>query len=73
METKIENIAVGNAMSHPADPYSPDQQIMYHTSLALVDKLVQNGLLTQSDFIRACTILSKKYGLPEDSIFAEVA
>lgn len=73
METKNESIAVGNAMSHPADPYSPDQQIMYHTSLALVDKLVQNGLLTHSDFIRACTILSKKYGLPEDSIFAEVA
>ena len=56
-----------------ADPYSPEQQIMYHTSLALIDKLVQDGLLTQADFKRACTILTKKYGLPKDSIFAEVA
>jgi hypothetical protein len=73
METKKENTAVGNATSLPADPYSPDQQITYHTSLALIDKLVQNGLLTQADFKRACVILTRKYGLPEDSIFAEVA
>ena len=73
METKKENTAVGNATSLPADPYSPDQQITYHTSLALIDKLVQNGLLTQADFKRACVILTKKYGLPDGSIFAEVA
>ena len=73
METRKENTAAGNATSLPADPYSPDQQITYHTSLALIDKLVQNGLLTQADFKRACVILTRKYGLPEDSIFAEVA
>jgi len=73
METKNENTAVGNVTSLPADPYSPEQQITYHTSLALIDKLVQNGLLTQEDFKRACVILTRKYGLPKDSIFAEVA
>lgn len=73
METKTENTAAGNATLPPADPYSPEQQIAYHTSLALIDKLVQDGLLTQADFKIACTVLTKKYGLPEDSIFAEVA
>jgi hypothetical protein len=46
METRKENTAAGNATSLPADPYSPEQQIAYHTSLALIDKLVQDGLLT---------------------------
>ena len=73
METRKENTVVGNVTSPRADPYSPEQQIMYHTSLALIDKLVQDGLLTQADFKRACTILTKKYGLPKNSIFAEVA
>ena len=73
METRKENTAAGNATLLPEDPYSPEQQIMYHTSLALIDKLVQDGLLTQADFKRACVILTKKYGPPDGSIFAEVA
>ena len=73
METRKENTAAGNATLLPTDPYSPEQQIMYHTSLALIDKLVQDGLLTQADVKRACEVLPKKYGLPDGSIFAEVA
>ena len=73
METRKGNTAAGHATLPPADPYSPEQQIMYHTSLALIDKLVQDGLLTRADFKRACAVLTKKYGLPKDSIFAEVA
>ena len=45
---------------------------MYHTALALNDKLVQAGLLTQADFKRACVILTKRYGIPDGSIFAKV-
>ncbi len=73
MEIKKENIAAEIVTSNQPDPYSPEQQIMYHTSLALIDKLVKKGLLTKEDFKRACTLLTKKYGFPEGSIFAEVA
>ena len=73
METARENTVVGTATSLPADPYSPEQQILYHTSLALIDKLVQDGFLTREDFKRACAVLNRKYGFPSGSIFAEVA
>ena len=55
----------------PGSPYSPENLLYYHTSLGLVETLVKRGVLTQADFMRACVLLTRKYGLPADSIFAE--
>ena len=55
------------------DPYTPDNLIQYHVSLGLVEKLVARGDLSKSDYRKACQILTLKYGLPADSIFAEIA
>lgn len=71
-------IKKGNTVAAPAttscdDPYSPDNLIRYHVSLGLVEKLVTRGDLSKSDYRKACQILTLKYGLPADSIFAEIA
>ena len=71
-------IKKGNTVAAPAttpcdDPYSPDNLIRYHVSLGLVEKLVRSGDLSLSDYRKACRILTRKYGLPSDSIFAEIA
>ena len=60
-------------MTPPADPYSPDNLILYHVSLGLIEKLVRSGDLSLSDYRKACRILTQKYRLPLDSIFAEIA
>lgn len=75
METKIENTVAGNATlgSCEAEKYSPTNLMLYHTSLALIEKLVQDGLLTHTDYKKSCAILTRKYGFPADSIFAETA
>lgn len=52
-------------------PYDPENLLYYHTSLGLVETLVKRGVLTREDFAKACTLLTRKYGLPPDSIFAE--
>lgn len=73
METKRENTAAGSATPVSADPYSPENLLYYHTSMALVENLVKRGVLTQADYKKSCQILTKKYGLSPDSIFAEIA
>lgn len=73
MATKIENSAVGSVMSNPDASYNHGNLIRYHTSMALIERLVEEGLLSRADYRRASTILSQKYGIPQDGIFAEVA
>ena len=67
------NIAAVPATTPCDDPYTPDNLIRYHVSLGLVEKLVTRGDLSKSDYRKACQILTLKYGLPADSIFAEIA
>ena len=67
------NIAAVPVTTPCANPYSPDNLIRYHVSLGLVEKLVTRGDLSKSDYRKACQILTLKYGLPADSIFAEIA
>ena len=69
------NTAAGSATTEHGgrDPYSPDNLLMYHTSLGLIETLVKKGVLTKSDFKKACQVLTRKYGFPENSIFAEGA
>lgn len=87
MGIKTENIAAGSAIAKPephpsstessvksrdpSSPYDAENLLYYHTSLGLVETLVKRGVLTREDFARACVLLTRKYGLPLDSIFAE--
>ena len=73
MATEKENTAAGIVTTAPVDPYSPENLLYYHTSLALVENLVRRGVLSQADYKKSCVILTKKYGLPQGSIFAEIA
>ena len=73
MGTRNENTAAAPAMTPPEDPYKPDNLMLYHVSLGLIEKLVRSGDLSLSDYRKACRILTQKYGLPPDSIFAEIA
>ena len=73
MGIKTENIAAESVTQTPGEssPYSPENLLYYHTSLGLIETLVKRGVLTREDFARACVLLTRKYGLPADSIFAE--
>ena len=73
MGTRRESTVVAPAMTPPVDPYSPDNLMLYHVSMGLIEKLVRSGDLSLSDYRKACRILTRKYGLPSDSIFTEIA
>lgn len=75
METKSENTVAENVILRPCEDekYSPTNLMLYLTSLSLIRKLVQDGFLTNADYKKSCAILTKKYGFPLDSIFAETA
>ena len=62
-------------MLHPdkQDKYSPDNLILYRTSLALYRNLMDEGIINQDGYCQIRSILNKKYGLSSDSIFAECA
>ena len=62
-----------NNMSSENSPYSPNNLMFYHVSLGLIEKLVNSGKLSRVDFNKCRRVLTKKYNLPQDSIFAETA
>ena len=69
------NTAAGNATVHPVgqDKYAPGNLILYRTSLALYRNLKNKGVFNEDEYCHIRTILTKKYGLSSDSIFAESA
>ena len=77
MAKKIVNTVQGHAIRADAenkpDKYAADTMMRYHTTLALIDGLVEDGCFTQADRRKAYTIINRKYGLSSDSIFAETA
>ena len=75
MATVIANTAAGPATLHPdsQDKYSPGNLILYRTSLALYRNLKNQGIFNEDEYCKIRTILTKKYGLSSDSIFAECA
>ena len=75
MEMPTENTAAGPATSHPGsrDQYDPGNLILYRTSLALYRNLKNQGVFDDEEYCKIRTILTKKYGLSSDSIFAECA
>ena len=75
MVTKTENTAAEPVMlrQDKEDKYAPINLMLYHTSLALAENLVDDEVFTRQDYRKIRTILNKKYGFPSGSIFAESA
>ena len=75
MATVIANTAAGPATLHPdnRDQYAPSNLILYRTSLAMYRNLKNQGVFNDEEYCHIRTILTKKYGLSSDSIFAECA
>ena len=75
MAMQVANTAAGNATVHPVgqDKYAPGNLILYRTSLALYRNLKNQGVFNDEEYCKIRTILTKKYGLSSDSIFAESA
>ena len=75
MVTKTGNIAAVPAMLRPdsRDKYAPGNLILYRTSLALYRNMTNQGIFNEDEYCHIRTILTKKYGLSSDSIFAECA
>ena len=75
MATAIANTAAGPATLHPdsQDKYATGNLILYRTSLALYRNLKNQGVFNDEEYCKIRTILTKKYGLSSDSIFAECA
>jgi hypothetical protein len=73
--TRTRNTAAGSATIEDGgeSPYSPDNLILYHTSLGLIETLMKKGVITRDDYQKAVRILTERYGFPENSIFAEGA
>ena len=75
MEIRIENTVAEAATLHQdkRDKYAPENLMLYRTSLALLKSLTEDGIFTEKEYGKICTILNKKYGLSSGSIFAEIA
>ena len=75
MAMQAANTAAGPATLHPdsRDQYAPGNLILYRTSLALYQNLKNQGVFNEEEYCHIRTILTKKYGLSSDSIFAECA
>ena len=75
MATKTENTAAVpvTLRQDKQDKYSPRNMMLYHTSLALLKSLLDNGTFTEKEYKKMCRILTKKYGLSSCSIFAKIA
>ena len=75
MATQIANTAAVPATLHldSRDKYAPGNLILYRTSLALYRNLKNQGVFNEDEYCHIRTILTKKYGLSSDSIFAESA
>ena len=75
MATKTENTAAAHAISQicGSDPYSFENTLYYQAALSLLRSMVQGGTLSQKDYGKACKVLARRYGFPENSILAEAA
>ena len=75
MATKTGSTAAGPVMLRPdsRNKYAPGNLILYRTSLAMYRSLKNQGIFNEDEYCKIRTILTKKYGLSSDSIFAECA
>ena len=71
METGTEHTAAGTVTAAPVGPYSPENLLLYHTAMALAERLLQRGILTAPDYRKAAAIFAKRHRLPPHSLYAE--
>ena len=68
MEIKSVNTAAGTVMSSHAS--TPQQnRIRYQITLAILDKLLHDGELSEDDYETAKCVLTCRYNLNRNSIF----
>ena len=68
METKSANTAAGTVMSSHAS--TPQQnRIRYQIALAILNKLLHDGELSDEDYKTAKCVLACRYNLNRNSIF----
>ena len=68
METKIVNTAAGTVISsHDSTPRK--NLIRYQVALAVLNKLLHDGELSQADYETAKAVLACRYNLNRNSIF----
>ena len=68
METKIVNTAAGPVTSsHASTPLQ--NRIRYQIALAVLDKLLHDGKLSEEDHETAKSVLACRYNLNRNSIF----
>ena len=68
METKIVNTAAGTVISsHDSIPLQ--NRIRYQIALAVLDKLLHDGELSEEDYETAKCVLACRYNLNWNSIF----
>ena len=68
METKIVNSAAGTVISsHDSTPLQ--NRIRYQIALAVLEKLLHDGELSDEDYETAKCVLACRYNLSRNSIF----
>ena len=68
METKIVNTAAGTVMSsHDSTPLQ--NRIRYQIAMAVLDKLLHDGELSEEGYETAKCVLACRYNLNRNSIF----
>ena len=68
METKSANTVAGTVTSsHDSTPLQ--NRIRYQIALAVLDKLLHDGELSQSDYETAKAVLACRYNLNRNSVF----
>ena len=57
-------------MEKANDIYGPENLIRYHTALAFVDLLEEEGFIGAADREAIYALITQRYGIDKDSIFA---
>lgn len=69
METKIVNTAAGTVISSHASTPPQQNRIRYQIALAVPNKLLHDGELSEDDYETAKCVLACRYNLNRNSIF----
>ena len=69
METKIVNSAAGTVMTKHGEPTPLRSRIQYQFALAVLNKLLHDGELSELDYETAKAVLAYRYNLGRNSIF----
>ena len=69
MEREIVNSVAGTVMTNRGEPTLQHNRIRYQIALAVLNKLLHDGELSESDYETAKAVLACRYNLNRNSIF----